>query len=194
MSIDRFTFQKAGLALALMIVINLFVYVGVINTFFPEPDFETECPAPAEDLTTEEACTEVGGKWYTSYQDEYSARYGGVAVKPLADEDFKPYCDAYYTCRTDFENATKEYSRNIFIVSVVLGTVALVAGIFFVDVSAISSGLLLAGLLLYFIGTVRYWSDMDEYLRLIVLGLVLIALFYVGYKRLNDRRDMSPKE
>jgi hypothetical protein len=194
MKVDRFTLQKAALALSLMIVINLFVYVGVINTFYPEPNFDNFCPS-VSDSYEEETCKEIGGKWITSFQDEYDSRYGPVAPQKLTvDLEFKPYCDAWATCREEFYTAENVYKRNIFLVSVVLGTVALIAGIFFIRVSAISTGLLLSGLLLYFIGTVRFWSDMDDYLRLIVLTIVLVALIYVGYKKLNDRKEMSNQE
>ena len=186
MKIDRFILQKAALALSLMIVINLFVYVGVINTFFPEPDFDNFCEKAQNQIYEEEnGCVEAGGEWMTGYNDE--GRYPARPVILEGENKFKPYCDAFATCREEHQEAEKVYKRNIFLVSVILGTIAVVAGIFFIDVSAITTGLLLAGLLLYFIGTVRFWSDMDEYLRLIVLAIVLIALFYVGFKKLNDK-------
>ena len=190
MSINRFTLQKAALALSLMIVINLFVYVGVINTFFPEPEFDQFCEKVENELYEEEnTCKEAGGEWITGFNEK--SRYPSRPIALEEDLKFKPYCDAFATCREEHETANAEYKRNIFIVSVVLGTVAVVAGIFFVEVSAITTGLLLSGLLLYFIGTVRFWSDMDEYLRLIVLSIVLIALFYVGFKKLNDKKAIK---
>lgn len=193
MTINRFVIQKVALALSLAIVLNLFVYVGVVNTFYSEPKYDNFCGEETQRyFETAEACQSVGGKWMTSYEDEYNGEFAASPEKlsPTADT-FKPYCDAAYTCRENLSLAVDVYNRNIFIISIIVGTVALAAGIYLVAVSAISSGLLFGGVLLYFIGTVRYWSNMDEYFRLVVLTMVLIGLVVLGYKKLNDKKDLE---
>jgi len=79
------------------------------------------------------------------------------------------------------------YNRNVFIFLVSLGAVSLMAGFFFISVFSVSSGFIFGGLLSFFIGTVRYWSDMHDYLRLVVFVIVLSSLIWVGYRKLKDK-------
>jgi hypothetical protein len=79
------------------------------------------------------------------------------------------------------------YNRNVFIVLVSLGMLSFIAGFFLIAVPAISSGLLFGGLFSIFIGNIRYWSDMSEYLRVVVLIVVLVGLIWLGYSRLKDK-------
>ena len=76
------------------------------------------------------------------------------------------------------------YNRNVFIVLVITGTASLLMGLF-MGVSSVASGFLFGGILNLFIGIVRYWSDMDEYIRFILLGVVLALLIWIGYKKLR---------
>jgi|TARA_B100001971_G_scaffold171205_1_gene163467 hypothetical protein len=55
----------------------------------------------------------------------------------------------------------------------------------FLDNFAVVNGLMFGGILNIFIGIARYWSDMDEYLRFIISGVVLIVLIYIAYKKLK---------
>ena len=157
--------KKVGLALAIMIVFNLFVNVG-IYTFYKGPKYDDYCSAnivaPTKEIKTEARCTELNGSWQ-----------GG-------------YCDLYTTCSDQFQSVESVYNRNVFIVLVVIGTVALIAGLFLQQVSAVANGFMFGGIISIFIGTVRYWSNMDEYLRFAILGVVLIILIWLGVSKLRD--------
>ena len=67
----------------------------------------------------------------------------------------------------------------------ILGVASLVAGIF-ISATSVSIGLSLGGVLSLIIGSIRYWSDMDDILRVIMLGVALLALIWVGIKKLKD--------
>ncbi|KKP98523.1 MAG: hypothetical protein US06_C0007G0001, partial [Parcubacteria group bacterium GW2011_GWC2_36_17] len=43
-----------------------------------------------------------------------------------------------------------------------------------------------AGLISFLVGTVGYWSAIQDYLRFVILGIVLAVLIYIGYKKLKD--------
>jgi hypothetical protein len=64
--------------------------------------------------------------------------------------------------------------------------ISIILGFFLTAVSAVSSGLLFGGLISIFIGNIRYWSSMNEYLRIVVLAVALAALIWIGYRRLKD--------
>jgi len=131
------------------------------------------------------SCEEAGGLWTAYVPERYPPeRYPGSVLPP--GETIKGYCDQDYTCRNLYEAERSVYNRNVFIALVVLGAISLGLGFVLTTVSAVSSGLMFGGILSLFIGTVRYWSGMDEYIRLIVLGIVLVSLIVLGYKRLKD--------
>ena len=190
MSIDRIMIQKIGLALSIIIVLNLFFNYGIYS-FYPTPKYEDFC---SEELSrtiydTRGSCEGVGGTWIERYTDIYGGEVRQVPAKPVpaGEYEFKPYCDPYTTCSKNFRDVETIYNRNVFIALVILGGLAVLAGFFTSAVSAVSNGLLYGGLISFFIGSVRYWSDMNEYLRFIILGIVLIGLIAVGYKKLSDK-------
>jgi hypothetical protein len=188
MKVNLITLKKFALALSIVVVLNLFFNVG-IGAFYQEPKYEDFCGLETRQYyETKEACETIGGEWI-GYAD------GGHYPKPVrivepalgpGIQEPREYCDAQVACRKEHQTALNLYNRNVFIVLVVLGAVSVALGIFFSAVAAISSGFLYGGLLSFLIGTTRYWSNMDEYLRFIILGIVLAALVWVGWKKLKD--------
>jgi hypothetical protein len=166
--------KTAALALAIIVVFNLFIGMG-LQTFYPSPQFDEFCPMEEPTPQTQLQCEEMGGRWITP----------GEVIEPripsLADP--QPYCDATFTCRQEFEDANSVYRRNAFIVWVIAGFVALVAGQMINASTAVSTGFTFAGVLSFVVGAIGYWSDMDEVLRFILLGIVLAVLIWLGYRK-----------
>lgn len=179
--VKRHPLFKWVLVGAIAIVANLFLNFG-LDAFYQRPEMETFCPQKQVNIpiTTEKACVDAGGQWNS---DPY--RYV-EATKPIPADAPRGYCNENYTCGKVFEDATKVYDRNVFIVLVIAGTAFLVGGIFVSSVEAVALGFSLAGILSFIIGTMRYWNSMDERLRVIVLGIALAALVWVGIKKFKD--------
>lgn len=176
------------LTLAIVVVLNLFFAVA-IHLVYKEPAYDTFCAANRvpQLIETKEACEApvVGGQWTPN-----DAR-NGVAPAKIAAPETKPavpsgYCDVNYTCGKNFQTAQSLYNRNVFIILVVLGVLSLAAGYVLTASSAVALGLSLGGLVALIIASVRYWSDMDDYLRLIILALALAALIWFGIKKFRD--------
>lgn len=157
------TWKKVGLSLAIMIVFNLFINVG-IYTFYKGPQYNDYCTIEigAKEVKTEAKCVELQGEWQ-----------GG-------------YCDVYKQCTEEFNAVEGVYNRNVFIALLAIGTIALIAGLFLQNVNAVATGFIFGGIISMFIGTVRYWSNMDEYLRFTILGVVLVILIGLGVYKLRD--------
>ena len=51
---------------------------------------------------------------------------------------------------------------------------------------SVGAGVLGGGVLIVIYGTIRYWGDMSKYLRIIILGIVLFILIWIGYKKIED--------
>ncbi len=166
--------KKLALSLAILIVLNVFFNVG-LDTFYPAPEYDAYCPVVAEDKTmatyeTGEACNEAGGSW----------------VEP-AGKDVGGYCDFYGDCYKAYDDAMQPYNRTAFIILTVLGVGTLLGGLMATTLPmAVANGLLYGGVLSILIGTMRYWSYMDDYFRFIVSGVALVLLIAVGVKKLKD--------
>lgn len=180
--------KAVALAVSIVIVLNLFVNMG-IDTFYPSPEFENFCAdVEGKVLDTRDACEAVGGEWIVPGQAFEGGRYSPV---PVTKEDAVEYCDAYAGCRDEYEVAREVYDRNVFIILVIAGLISLGIGYGISAAEAVSSGLVFGGVLSFIIGTMRYWSNMDEYLRFIILGIVLAILIWIGYSKLSRSRQQE---
>jgi len=187
--------QKFALSLSIVIVLNL-LFNAAIAAVYNSPKHEDFCRKEHRKYyDNKEACEQVGGEWGAYIDGPYYYR-GPVPAKvapvPAGEEageseEPKEYCNPSKTCQEEYDNARNLYNRNVFIILVSLGAISVIASIFAVKVSAVSLGFLFGGLLSLFIGTTRYWSDMNDYLRLVVLIVVLSALVWMGYNKLKDK-------
>lgn len=178
MHIQVTKWKKLGLALSILVILNVFFNVG-IDTFYKMPQYDDFCP---EELwqnvpTDEKTCTDEGGFWRDDpYMENKTPQ--GITIKG--------YCDVAHTCSQEFNDAQSVYNRNTFIVLTAAGAITVAVSIFLTLPSAVASGLLYGGVLSLVIGTMRYWTDMDEYLRFIVSGVVLLVLIAIGIKKMKD--------
>ncbi len=176
------------LALAIVVVLNLFFNYGVF-TFYKEPKFENFCSneLTQKAYTDRQSCEAVDGRWFESAGDikYYSGESRPIPIEPQIDQ--KGWCDSTAKCRDSYEAARDVYNRNVFIVLVVLGLISLGLGFLVISAAPVANGFLGGGLLSLIIGTIRYWSDMNDYLRFIILGLALAMLIWLGYKKFSSR-------
>ena len=161
--------KKIALALAIVIVMNIFFNVG-IQTFYPMPDYDDFCGSEIEKVEyaeDQEACIANGGTWNI-------------------EQDWE-YCESWeHDCWSEYEDHIAPYERNAFVALVALGLVSLMIGLFTNLPGAVLNGLLYGGILSTVIGTMRYWSYMEDYFQFIVSGIALVVLIVVGVKKLKD--------
>ncbi|MES2953535.1 MAG: hypothetical protein V4674_03155 [Patescibacteria group bacterium] len=176
-------FLRFILALAIVIVLNLFFYYA-IRSVYAEPDYQAYCPT--EQVTTipqtQDECVSKGGSWSENqyYLDKRMPVPAGVPA-----ETVRGYCDVNYTCNKNYQSAHDLYQRNVFVVRVILGVGSLVIGFALAAVEAVSLGLSLGGVLSLIIAMIGYWSKLGQYLQVVVLALSLAALIWLGVKKLK---------
>ncbi len=151
--------KKWALAIGIAIVFNLFENYG-IATFSDEPAYSDFCeetfyPRPAK-------------------LDEN-----------ITQAEFEALNEKQKQCNEAYNEARKVYDGNVFIILVVLGVIAVLAGVF-IQVQAVASGFLFGGILSVMIGTLRNWSHLADVWRFVILGLVLALLVWIGFKKLKD--------
>lgn len=102
----------------------------------------------------------------------------------------------YQECYEKYEAANKNYSKNMFIISIIFGVLVIVLCTIFIAINSISGGLMLGSLMFIIYGTSRYWNYMDDLMRFLFLGVALAALIYVAYwtsKRMMDENKEIDK-
>lgn len=171
---------KWALIVGIMIVVNLFV-TYLVDVIYHAPEYTDFCPERQVNraIETESECLEVGGQWNENIEAKSMTPQITVPV-PAG------YCDTDYTCRQQYEETMKVYNRNVFVVFIIAGILLLIGSIYIKGAEAISLGLAFGGVLALIIGSVRYWSDMNDILRVILLGIALVGLIYVAWKKFKD--------
>lgn len=169
---------KWSLIIGIIIVVNMFINYA-ISLVYKAPVFDDYCKPTQviEAITTQDSCLIKGGQWnQNTYMDP------NIAGKTIANGS----CDLQYTCRNNFDSASKTYERNIFVILVALGII-LVAGSFALAFSWILSvSASMAGILSIIIASMRYWGQADNWLRVIILFAALCALIYFAIKKFKD--------
>ncbi len=169
----KMNWKQKLLALAIAIVTVSFIFTAIYMVF-DRPVYEDFCgeraPVPLE-VETAEACTGAGGEWIA---------FEGAPAEVRSEG----YCDFYSECSKTHDDASLEFRRNVFIIALIAGLVILIGGMF-VPASAVSAGLMGGGLLTLFIGIMQYWDEIANVVRLLILGIALAILIWVGIKKLK---------
>ncbi len=194
-------FKHIFLAIAIAIVFVFFTGFG-ISTFYKTPQYEDFCGEREKfvEIRTKESCDNEGGKWNlnevarplakiddnqllctkTSEQDDAVS----LNCQTQVDIENQGYCDRDFYCREEFDGVRENYNRNVFIIETGIGIIALIVG-FALKLASISSGIMGGGILTIIYGTIRYWSDLPDYGRFIILGITLAILIWLGYKKIK---------
>ncbi len=94
-------------------------------------------------------------------------------------------------CYINYEKVRKDYSKNLFIISIIVSILVILISSFTIKIESVSGGLMLGSLMFIIYGTGGYWQYMDDLLRFIILGLALGVLIYIGYKLNNMKNGKS---
>jgi len=196
-------FKHIILAVGIAIVLAFFVGFG-IATFYASPQYEDFCGEREKSVNrvTQENCDELGGKWNSeefarpiarieSNQllcTKISEKDDALTLNCQSQEEIQNqgYCDRNFYCRQEFDDVREVYNRNVFIAATGLGIIAIIIG-FALTVTGVSSGIMGGGILAIIYGTLRFWSDLPDYGRFIILGLTLGLLIWLGYKKTHKK-------
>lgn len=174
---------KWSLIIGIVIVINLF-FNYAISLIYNAPKFEDYCKQVQviKEINNQNECITAGGQWNpnSNYVPVSKGTAGVTLAEPIG------FCDQQFTCRTNFEADRKVYERNVFVTLVVLG-ILLVAGSFALSFNWILSvSASMGGILSIIIASIRYWTEADNWLRVIILFVALCALIYFAVRKFKD--------
>lgn len=182
--------RKWALAFAIAIVLNLFVNYG-ISVFYKAPMYSDFCKDsgrpyhykayPAEpQLQQQKECAVV--EVSEELQNSCSEQKGYVAFKYNSTGcPTEAYCE---TCGARFDDVSQRRNSNVFVILVVFGVAAIIAGIM-VKAEAVANGFLFGGILSLVIAAIRNWGQLQDIFKFIILGAVLALLIWIGYKKIK---------
>jgi uncharacterized membrane protein len=164
---QQFKIKPILFGIVIAIVLSSFVLYA-IETAYPSPEYKDYCeermriatPEKTENMT-QEICEQEGGAWNNNY------------------------CDYYTECQEEYDQSSDNYKRTIFFITLGIGLIFVIAGVF-VSALNLSLGALLSGIFLTFYSVVISWTNLSNVIRTITLGIVLVILIWVGYKKLEN--------
>ncbi len=172
---------KWALTIGIIIVLNLFFTVA-IDIVMPQPQYQDFCPQTQvqANYTNQDSCVAAGGQWNPATPQPQP---DGTITKPAAATG---YCNPDFTCSQKYSDAQNGYEQNVFTVLVVLGALSVILGIFVRISPAVSAGLSYGGVLAFIIASIRFWGTADNWYRLAIVAVALIALIAVGVKKFRE--------
>jgi len=197
-------FKHVLLAIAIAIVFVFFIGFG-ISSFYKTPKYEDFCGEREKfiDVITRPVCDEIGGKWnprdFPRTQENFdnnqllctkvSEKDDVVNLNCHSQEQLENqgFCERDYQCRKDYDDSREKYNRNVFIFATGIGIIILILG-FALNMASVSSGLMGGGILTIIYGTIRYWSDLPDFGRFVILGITLTILIWLGYKKISKSK------
>lgn len=167
-----------GIAIAL---ISVFFFAYAVQAVYPGPEWDDFCDNDLNrvNFDSQAECEAVGGKWTAPDGVDLSDS------EARAPKIVEGYCNPTYECYNEYNEVREVYERNVFFANLIIGIVVLV-GAFFLALEAVSAGLMGGAIMLIVYATIRYWGNLSDIWRTLILGLSLVILIGLAYKKLTD--------
>lgn len=175
---------KWALSIGIIIVLNLFFSVA-IETVYPQPQYDTFCTQTQVTpiYEDENSCVAAGGQWNPGVEPKRNPD-GSIPVEQFTAA--QGYCNVYFTCNQEYQDAQELYARNVFVILIVLGALSIAAGFMLRISPAVSAGLSYGGVLSFVIAAIRYWGEAGDLVRLAIVAAALVALIAIGVKKFKE--------
>jgi hypothetical protein len=90
-------------------------------------------------------------------------------------------------CQKDFRSVFEKYNKNLFFITAPIGLLLIILGLYLpTRLDAMAGGSLLAGILTMIQITMRVFGDLGKWTRVILLGLELVIVVWIGMKKVQD--------
>jgi hypothetical protein len=174
------------LGAVIAIVLASFI-IYLIQAIYPSPKYEDYCDIETR-ISLPENKELLGGTCATvspGSRNECCINKGYEFYNQETGECESSIKINYQECQKQYDLVRNQYRLVVFVVAVIAGLIAVSAGIM-IALPSVSSGLMVGGAFLIFYGTAIYWSNLSNWLRAIILGIVLAILIWLGYKKLKN--------
>ena len=164
-----------------ILILTISVAVYGINTFSDPPEYRDFCGEfkTAEIINTSEMCEAIGGQWNPN-------------IGPRVVGGIMGFCDRDFTCRQEYEDARKDYSRTLFLITLPLGIAIIALGALVFGLEAVGAGLMGGGVGIIFWGVGGFWRFADDWLKFLLSLVGLVVLIWLAYY-FNKRFEKKKK-
>lgn len=166
------------LGITISVIFVMFFVYGT-KLIYEEPDYSDFCSDSYgyPDKFSAKSCNfsaELQGKITECYSQEGTPRYEYDDLG--CEKDLT--CDL---CNKEYNTAREKYTKDLFLISLVLGLIVIAFSAIVVKIAAVSGGLMFGSLMFIIYGTAGYWEFMEGLLRFSILGAVLASLIWLAY-------------
>jgi hypothetical protein len=201
---------KAFLAIGISLLLAVFFAYAVYVIYEPPVEYgQNTCYTQYDCYSKTQICYakyncygEYPGKGYPSMPVYYNNTINETEIQVCAEEQNKcilgiETSTEYKECFENQAACIKEslktdphyiYSRNTFYIFAAISLITIFVGMSLIVLEGIGSGLIGGAILLVFwnIGySWEYVSNLNKYIKLVLLGMILALLIYLGYKRIE---------
>ena len=177
------------IGLAITILASFVAIYGILAFYGDAPQWDKYCEnIPNVYVNISSECENLGGKWNPTYAD----RGAPVAIPQKIVSGESGYCDLYYDCNMNLQEAQKTYSKNLFLITVPVGVLLLIIGAALFALEAVGAGIMLAGIVTLIYGAGNYWANAGNMFRFLISLLGLILVIILAYW-LNKKYEKEKK-
>ncbi|HII71686.1 TPA: hypothetical protein HA265_02940 [Candidatus Woesearchaeota archaeon] len=183
MEVTKNKLKRGAVVIAIAVLTVLFIAL-LVDAVFESPRYEDYCgrgemydvPRPMMEkpaMNCTEPRQELMDKCYKS---------GGYPNWEFDENGCQVYKECNM-CQKEMEDVRKYVNRYAFYLGAALSLVALVIGLF-LAIEFIGTGFMFGGIVGLFYSTVRYFSDMDKWVRVLVIFVELLVVLGITYLKL----------
>ena len=182
--------KKYGIIIIIAILFATFAF-SIVDVVMEEPDYEDYCFIEAKPIVRDSGikCPDFEVP-EDSEVAECQAKDGRIEYSHDKDGCVESYeCNL---CFGEYENAQKDHRLVGFIVTGILGVIAIIVGLYVKSkseiVEGIYSGFLIGGIISITIGTMSYFPHMGRFIRPVVLLVEIILIVLIALKTATKKK------
>lgn len=174
--------NKTALTILISIILTAII-VSLVNVgtslFLNEPEYDQFCDysKPTIDYydenITKEICEANNATWISQ------------PIKCVQEPCPQGYCDPYYSCQKEYENAQKPYNQYRFYIFATIGFILLILGLFIAENLVQITGLATGGILVFQSIIFNLQNKLAVFLTL--LG-ILVIFGILAYRVINSKK------
>ncbi len=173
--------SKALLGVAIAFL-SVFFVAYAVYLFYDEPELTDYC----KDIRPFIQVNSCENYSINQTDDRFPQRCSCFEVDQSGNKRCEAPNPAYNDCNSEYEDARETHSRTSFIILVVVGLILILFGGLKSKVEVVRSGVMGGGVLTLLYAAIRYWGSIQDYARLIILGIALFLLIWIGYKKFKE--------
>jgi uncharacterized protein (DUF983 family) len=182
--------KKIAVIIVIAILFSMFCF-SLVDVAMERPDYSDFCSEKSIPLRPVEKSLECPNFSEPSESEEDDCYDRDGFIEYSYDEKGCPKSFECNTCRASYEGAGKGYRLTAFIITSILGIIAIVVGMYVRSknevVEWVMSGIIIGGIATIFIGTMQYFQDMGRFVKPIVLLVEMAIIIWVAVKTFKKK-------